>query len=144
MRYVEVRLDTAVAEAIARAAGDTDPRIGASRYALVPIGIARADRARSRVYLGTGAAQPIGLPAREREELTRAYERNLIRDYGLDAHDRFAAPSVRGGEDLSEAASDHFYEAPHFDERCCFGPHRRAGERCTYLVAATGRQGDAG
>ena len=134
VRYLEVRFDVEVAQRVADAAGDTDPRVEPSRYALVPIGIARLDPEHSRVYLAAGAAQLVGLPPSERHGLTRKYERTLLGAYGLDAREDGGdrAAGVDGAGD--EHSDEHFYDKPCFDEHTCFGPRRRADESPTYLV----------
>jgi len=139
VRYLEVKLDQAAAAEVARTAGDTDSRSGACRCAIVPIGLARLDRWRRRVYLSFGAAQLIGLPERERREPTREFERAVARGYGLQEPGDPAA-GVSPGADRGgahESSPDRFYEAAHFDECVCFGPRRRFGESSTYIVPAT-------
>jgi len=133
VRYLEVELDPPTAREMAHASGDTDPRIKASRHALVPIGIARLDQRHERVYLGAGAAQLIGLPEPEGRDLTREYERALVRWYGVDERAR-AGDGADGGQD--DLSSDRFYEQPYFDEHACFGPRRRAGESSFYIIPA--------
>jgi len=139
LRYLEVQLDESVAETVARLGGETDSRIEPSRYALVPIGIARLDRAHDRVYLSARAADLIGLPEAERQALSREHERAIVRGYGLGGREAAPMPAARDADDRDDETLDPFYETPHFDESSFFGPRRRAGESSTYVIPSIQR-----
>ena len=132
VRYVEVTLDEEAAKEAARIRGATVSRIAPSRYALVPIGLARADEAHDRLYLAAGAGQLFELPPYDPSHLTRDYERRLLRCYELPA--RIDARS--GGDSIVEQADerDLFYAEPHFDERAFVGRRRRAGDSTSYVT----------
>lgn len=143
VRYLEVQLDKDVAEAVARSGGETDPRIAPSRYALVPIGIARLDRAHARVYLSAGAVDLIGLPEPERRVPSREHEQAVVRGYGLGTREGGRMPESPDAAAHGDDPSDRFYDEAHFDENAFFGPRRRAGESSAYIIPATAREIDS-
>lgn len=162
VRYIEVKLDKDVAKdvgrshdllghditnATMRAEGQLEKKdefrtdaADAGRYVLIPIGVARLDDDDDNVVLDTQASQMVGIPDyhRDRNDLTRDYENEVVRGYsgksgGTLENDvmRAAVPS-----DSQPNARDTFYEDRSFDDRSFFGSRRRGRDDDAYFTRA--------
>lgn len=97
VRYIEVRLEKAIAKDIGRTADLTSTPISemaadarnlpnddgrsadeAGRYVLVPIGVVRLDDDADDVLLDAEASQMVGIPAYDRKALTRDHESDVL------------------------------------------------------------------
>jgi hypothetical protein len=116
IRYVEVKLK-----------GDIADRAD-KEYVLFPIGEARLDDERDDVIVSVTQANLAGIPAYDRQRLSRDYERSL-RTYYEGATPR----------EVSSTAVDRdvdFYAQPQFDERTFFANRRKGREDHPYLTRA--------
>jgi len=132
VRYVELKLEQAVAERVAKSEGATDPRVEPGRYKLVPIGLLRLDDEQDFVHLTPRAAQIVGLVGNEGDA--------LVRDRGSMPRPRSALGADGGVEHEVDrdawptVASDELYASEQFDERTCLGRRRRADSESAYLI----------
>ena len=97
VRYIEVRLEKAIAKDIGRTADLTSTPIsemaadarglpqddrrsddGAGRYVLIPIGVVRLDDDADDVLLDAQASQMVGIPTYDRKALTREHETDVL------------------------------------------------------------------
>lgn len=97
VRYIEVRLEKAIAKEIGRTADLTSAPISemaadarglpqddrrsddqAGRYVLIPIGVVRLDDDADDVLLDAQASQMVGIPAYDRKALTREHETDVL------------------------------------------------------------------
>jgi sporulation protein YlmC with PRC-barrel domain len=114
LRYLEVKLK-----------GDIADRAD-KEYMLIPIGAAQLDDDEDDVIISVDQAKLAGIPAYDRQRMSRDYERSLRTYYEGAAPDR--AP---GGAAEREA---DFYAHPQFDERTFFGGRRKGREDRPYLT----------
>ena len=181
VRYIEVRLDKEIARQVAQNADMSAhhvPQVGrladqlrtdddrtsdpdAARYMLVPIGVARLDEDKDDVLLDAHATQMVGIPAYEREPLTRDREADIVRSYsantgastgGIASSDvmNAARPStvqpermqqdhadLKASDDArnqSTRTSDAFYADRSFDDRSFFGSRRHGRDEDSYFT----------
>lgn len=97
VRYIEVRLEKAIAKDIGRTADLTSTPISemaadarglpnddrrsddeAGRFMLIPIGVVRLDNDADDVLLDAQASQMVGIPAYDRKALTREHETDVL------------------------------------------------------------------
>ena len=119
IRYVEVKLKGDVAD---RAEKD---------YVLIPVGAARLDDKSDDVIVSVDQAKLAGIPAYDRERLSRDYERSL-RTY-------YEGVSARPAADQAADQDVDFYAHPQFDERSFFAGRREGREDRPYLTRANER-----
>ena len=186
VRYIEVRLDKEIARQVAQNADMSAhhvPQVGrladqlltdddrtsdpdAARYMLVPIGVARLDEDKDDVLLDAHATQMVGIPAYDREPLTRDREADIVRSYGastgastggIASSDVMNAarpsdvqpermqrehPDLKASDDArnqSTRTSDAFYADRNFDERSFFGSRRHGRDDDSYFTRAEER-----
>lgn len=186
VRYIEVRLDKEIARQVAQNADMSAhhvPQVGrladqlltdddrtsdpdAARYMLVPIGVARLDEDKDDVLLDAHATQMVGIPAYDREPLTRDRETDIVRSYGANAnasaggiassdvmnaarpsdvqpermqHDHSDLKATDDTRNQSTRSSDAFYADRSFDERSFFGSRRHGRDDDSYFARAEQR-----
>jgi photosynthetic reaction center H subunit len=116
IRYVEVKLK-----------GDVADRAD-KEYILIPIGAARLDDEHDDVIISVSQANLAGIPAYDRERLSRDYERSLSTHYEGATARQVSDPAVDVDVD--------FYAQPQFDERSFFANRRKGREDRPYLTRA--------
>ena len=116
LRYLEVKLK-----------GDFADR-AEKEYVLIPIGEARLDDDEDDVIVSVNQANLAGIPAYDRQALTRDYERSLRTYY------EGTAPSQVSGAVVEREVD--FYANPQFDERKFFAGRREGREDRPYLTRA--------
>ena len=119
IRYLEVKLKGDVAD---RAEKD---------YVLIPVGAARLDDDNDDVIVSVDQAKLAGIPAYDRERLSRDYERSL-RTY-------YEGASARPAADQAADRDVDFYAHPQFDERSFFARRRQGREDQPFLTRARER-----
>lgn len=110
IRYLEVELASEPKDETGR------------QYALIPVGAARLDEEDDDIVVNERAAHRAGMPAYDRKQFSRDYERSLRAYY-------------EGERGASGATSDpeDFYSHPTYDDRSFFGSRRRGREDRPYL-----------
>lgn len=114
VRYIEVKTD-----------GDISKR-GGRDYFLLPIGSARLDDDNDDVVLHMGADQLTGVPAYERDKMSREYETSL-RDY---VRQQPGSQPAMGAEAVRSASTPadrevSFYGSPEYDDDSFFSRGRQ-------------------
>ncbi len=162
VRYIEVKLDKDVANDVGRSHDLLDHHItdatmradatleakdeyrthaaDAGRFVLIPIGVARLDDDADDVILDAHASKLVGIPAysRERNDLTRDYEHEVVRGSSATAERPLENDVMRAAvpSDAQPNARDTFYEDRTFDDRSFFGSRRRGRDDDAYFTRA--------
>ena len=116
LRYLEVKLKGDIADQADK------------EYVLIPVGAARLDDDSDDVIISVNQANLAGIPAYDRQQLSRDYERSLRTYY------EGAEPSRASGAVVEREVD--FYAHPQFDERTFFGGRRKGREDRPYLTRA--------